>query len=626
MAADETTLRQSIDDAVDRGEAVTAHALLRQLWESAPGPAVAGYVLGRFERIAPSLGVTPLRVVVLRSFTVEPLVPLLRAGAAVAGLDLQVRLGEFNTYAQEILAPSSPVLAEPSDIVILAVQTRDVAPELWRDFADLAPADAEAVVDRVATELSGWLRSLRARTEATVIVHDLELPPWPSQGVLDGQVATSQAAAIRTVNARLRETARSLPGVYVLDWDGLLARHGRLGFHDARRWTTVRMPLPVDKLAVVAEEWLRYVIPASGRVSKCLVCDLDNTLWGGVVGEDGPDGIRLGVDHPGAAFVELQRAILDLHQRGVILAVSSKNNPEDALPVLAEHPHMLLRPRHFSAMRIDWNDKAEGLRAIAHELNIGTDALVLLDDNPVECENVRRQLPEVHVLHLDGDPTGFAERLRRLPVFERLTLSAEDRERGSMYSDQRERAQLERASGSLEDFQRSLRMQVEIAPLTAATLARAAQLTQKTNQFNMTTRRYSEPQMAAFVADPGRRVLTAGVKDRFGDQGIVGLVIVETGEKAWVLDTFLLSCRVIGRAVETVFLATLAEQARAAGAGFLRGSFVSTKKNAPAAGVYEAHGFRQGAEADGAIDWELDLHQATLASPAWIERVLPSGA
>jgi FkbH-like protein len=622
LEADETTLRRMIDEAVDRGEAATALALLGQLWETVPGPALAGYVLGRFERIAHGLNATPLRVVVLRSFTVEPLIPLLRAGAAIAGFDLQVRLGEFNAYAREILDPGVPLLDGASDIVILAVQTRDVAPDLWRDFADLSAVDVTVTVERVAAELQGWLRALRSRTGATLIVHDLELPPWPSQGILDGQVETSQAAAIRAVNTRLRETARSLPGVHVLAWDDLLSRHGRLSFHDPRRWLTVRMPLPADKLAVVAEEWLRHVIPASGRGAKCLVCDLDNTLWGGVVGEDGPEGIRLGVDYPGAAYVELQRAILDLHRRGIILAICSKNNPGDALPVLEEHPHMLLRPRHFSAMRINWDDKAAGLRSIAAELSIGTDSLVLLDDNPVECENVRRQLPEVRVLRLDGDPTSFAERLRRLPVFERLALSAEDRERGRLYASQRERAELQRSAGSLEDFHRSLQMRVEIAPLTPATMARAAQLTQKTNQFNMTTRRYTEQQMAAFASDPRSVVLTAGVKDRFGDQGIVGLVIVETSEVVWMLDTFLLSCRVIGRAVETAFLATIVQEARSAGAVHLRGSFMPTPKNAPAAGVYEAHGFRRRAEEHGTTEWELDLRQATVECPDWIERVL----
>jgi FkbH-like protein len=623
---DENALRAMIDEAVAGGDAATAHALLARLWASAPGPAIAGYVLGRCECIAGSLGLASLRVTVLRSFTVEPLVPLLRAGAAMAGLDVQVRLGDFNAYAREILDPTSSLLTDAGDVVILAVQTRDVAPRLWGDVADLTAADLEAAVSGVATELSDWLRALRARTRATIVVHNLELPPWPSQGVLDGQLPMSQGDAIRAVNARLRETARSLPGVHVLDWDGLLARHGRLGFHDPRRWLTVRMPLPAEKLAVVAEEWLRYLVPVSGRVAKCLVCDLDNTLWGGVVGEDGPDGIRLGVDYPGAAYVELQRAVLDLHRRGVILAVCSKNNQEDALPVLAGHPHMLLRPGHFAAMRIDWNDKAAGLRAIAAELNIGLDSLVLMDDNPVECENVRRQLPEVGVLHLDGDPTSFAERLRRLSCFERLALSTEDRDRGGLYASQRLRAELERASGSLEDFQRSLQMRVEVAPLGAATLARAAQLTQKTNQFNLTTRRYAEAQMAALAADPRRRVLTAAVRDRFGDQGIVGLVIVETSPEVWVLDTFLLSCRVIGRAVETVLLATVAEQARAGGATLLRGHFIPTPKNAPAAGVYETHGFRRTAEVNGTTEWELDLRHSKLACPDWIERVPSPGS
>jgi FkbH-like protein len=619
VANDPASLRPLIDEAVARGDAATARTHLQALWDSAPGPATAGYVLSRFERLGAACPLAPLRVLVLRSFTVEPLVPLLRAAGAVQGFDLQVRLGEFNAYAQEILDPAGAAFADDPQLVFLAVQARDVAPELWRDFADLSPADVERAVERVAGGFAGWLRALRERSGATVVVHDLEVPAWPSQGILDAQSPASQVGAIRAVNARLRETARALRGVHVLDWDGLLARLGRLASHDERRRLTVRMPLSPDALAPVVDEWLRYVVAASGRGSKCLVCDLDNTLWGGIVGEDGVEGIRLGPEYPGAAYVELQRAILDLYQRGVLLAVCSKNNRDDALQALAGHPHMLLRPAHFAAMRIDWTEKVEGLRAIAAELNIGLDSLVLADDNPVECEDVRQRLPEVRVLHFDGDPTGFADRLRRCPWFERLDLTEEDRERGRLYAGQRQRAELEQATGSLEEFYRSLRMRMVLAAATPATLARAAQLTQKTNQFNLTTRRYTEPQVAAFLADPACRVLTAQVEDRFGDNGIVGLVIARAEGDAWALDTFLLSCRVIGRTVETAVLARVAELAREAGAARLRAEFVATKKNAPARDVYAAHGFRRVAGADEAGTWELDLAGPVPAVPDWIE-------
>jgi FkbH-like protein len=274
-------------------------------------------------------------------------------------------------------------------------------------------------------------------------------------------------------------------------------------------------------------------------------------------------------------------------------------------------------------MRIDWNDKVENLRRIADELNIGLDSLALVDDSPVECQSIRQHLPEVRVLCLTGDPAGYADQVRRRPFFERLSLSEEDRQRGPMYASQRQRAELEESSARIGDFYHSLQMKVEFADLTPTTLARAAQLTQKTNQFNLTTRRYSEQEMAAFGSDPAHRVMTARVTDRFGDNGIVGLVIVAIEGQVWSLDTFLLSCRVIGRTVESAFLATLAEQARSVGARYLRGEFIPTKKNAPAADVYARHGFTRVCEEGGTSRWELDLREQTIAPPPWIERILP---
>lgn len=623
MEAEQASLRTQIDEKIARGDATGASDLLAELWQTAAGPSLAPYVLARFEKMAGARTPVPLKVAILRSFTVEPLVPLLRAGGAVGGFDVQVHVGEFNAYAQEILDPGSSLYAFQPGLVFLAVQTQDIVPELWRDVADLAPADLDRLVDRVVKEFSTWLQTLRSRTKATLVVHNLEVPPWPSQGVLDSQIEGSQVSAIRRINARLMELARQSVGVHVLDWDGLLARHGRLEWHDARRWLTVRMPIKADKLTFVAEEWLRYVFPASGRVSKCLVCDLDNTLWGGIIGEDGMEGIRLGVEYPGAAYVALQRAILDLYRRGIILAICSKNNLADAMQVLEGHPHMLLKPSHFAAMRIDWNDKVENLRQIAEELNIGVDSLAIVDDNPVECQNVRQRLPEVRVLCLTGDPMGYAELLRRQPYFERLALSEEDRQRGEMYATQRLRTELEKSSARVEDFYHSLEMKAEFAWLAPATLARAAQLTQKTNQFNMTTRRYSEQELTALSADHAHRVMTIRVTDRFGDNGIVGVLIVGTSGQMWTVDTFLLSCRVIGRTVETAILATLVEQARAVGARSLCGEFIPTKKNAPAAEVYKQHGFQRTGEQGGAARWELDLSQQTIEPPPWIERILP---
>jgi len=265
-------------------------------------------------------------------------------------------------------------------------------------------------------------------------------------------------------------------------------------------------------------------------------------------------------------------------------------------------------------MRINWNSKAQSLREIAQELNIGLDSVAFLDDNPVERQHVREQAPEAIVLELPQDPMGYARAVRDCPWFERLTLSAEDRQRGEYYAAQAERAELERSVTSKEDFYRSLEQVCEIAPVNDATVGRVAQLTQKTNQFNLTTRRYTEQQIAGLQECPGWKVWSLRVKDRYADNGLVGVAISRLDGGVCEIDTFLMSCRVIGRTVETALLAKIAADARESGAEILLGRFIPTKKNAPAAEFYKEHGFQ---ESDEGV-WRLNLRDAGVLVPEWI--------
>ncbi|GIW73799.1 MAG: hypothetical protein KatS3mg103_0321 [Phycisphaerales bacterium] len=540
-------------------------------------------------------------------------------------MNLRVRLGEFNAWTQEILDPASVVYRQPPDAIILAVQTRDVSPALWFQASSMGEQDLVAEADRVADAIIGPLATLRERVRSHIIVHGLDEPVRPSCGVLDSarDRGMTQARAIERVNARLRERASAMDGVYVLDYDGLVARHGRLRWYDEDKFLTVRLPLSAEALLPLAGEWVRYLLPAIGRQAKCLVLDLDNTLWGGVVGEDGPGGIRLGVEHPGAHYRAIQQAALDLYHRGILLAVCSKNNPQDAMEVIAGHPQMILRPEHFAAMRINWTDKAQNLREIAAELNIGLDSLVFLDDNPVERNLVRSLVPEVTVLEPASDrPQDLLRAVVDCPLFERLALSSDDRLRGQMYAQQRQRAELMSSAGSLEEYLRSLEMQAEIGVLDPssepALVERVAQLTQKTNQLNMTTKRYSVQDVRDLIERPDWRLYWVRVADRFGDNGVVGVMFVQTAQQAWEIDTFLMSCRVIGRTVETSMLAALAEHAQQAGASALRGWYRPTKKNPPAEAIYRDHGFvAERSEPDGVL-WRLDLPATTLNQPEWI--------
>jgi FkbH-like protein len=620
-----TEARQEIDRLIAAGETSAAARALADVWQHEASPSAASFVVQRFEQIRSSLKLQPYRVAILRSFTVEPMMPLLRAAAFCAGIDLAVHVSDFNAHVQAIMDAGSTLYGFAPDAVILAVQTRDVAPELWNDFSGLTAGEVQSSSARVSAEFRNWIRVSRNNSQAHLIIHNLEAPDTPSTGLLDAGSANGQSAAISEINRNLRQAAAEHTGVHILDYDSLVARYGRVAWHDERKWLTVRLPIAATHLNHMVREWMRFLHPLTGRIAKALVLDLDNTLWGGVIGEDGMTGIMLNSEYPGAAFQALQRALLDLYRRGILLAICSKNNPEDALEALHRHPGMLLKPEHFAAMRINWGDKSQNLREIAQELNIGIDALAFVDDNPIERQQVRTAIPEVFVVDLPSDPMEFARVIRDCPVFERLTLSTEDQQRGAMYQAQREREQLEQASTSREGFYRSLQQEAEISPLTSANLARIAQLTNKTNQFNLTTRRYSEQQISELASKQGWDCYSIRVRDRFGDNGLVGVAITHHQGDSVEIDTFLLSCRVIGRTVETAFLSFLADRARHKGARQLTGWFLPTKKNAPARNFYSEHGFTPAHQNGNGTLWKLDLSPGTLPAPEWIRLHILNG-
>ena len=617
--------RSEIDSLIAGNQYSDAAQGLARLWRMESSSASAAFAVSRWERLRGKISLTPYRLAILRSFTVEPAVPLLRAMAFDAGVDLSVHVGDFNAFAQEILDPESSLYRFAPQAVILAAQAADLAADLWRENADMPAKAIEDAHKRVSANMVQWITTLRDRRDAALIIHTLEQPIRPALGILECQLQTGASEAIRQINQEISRSARKMRGVYVLDYDELVARHGRIQWHDDRKWLTARMPIAANQLINLSREWWRFLAALTGRTVKVLAVDLDNTLWGGIIGEDGMTGIKLGAESPGAAYQALQRAMLDLARRGILLAICSKNNPDDAMEALEKHPGMLLRRKDFAAIRISWDDKAQGLREIAAELNMGIDSIAFLDDSPFEREQVRAELPEVTILDLPDDPLQYAAVVRDQPVFERLSLSAEDQQRTVFYAQQRERAQVEHSFQSKEDFFRSLQQEAEIAPLSPMTLSRISQLTQKTNQFNVTTRRYAELQIAAFAAQPGSEVLSLRVRDRFGDHGLVGVAITRDEGTACEIDTFLLSCRVIGRTVETALLAHLADSAARRGCKQLIGWFFPTAKNGPASEFYLKHGFELAKQNGQGSMWTFDLTRNRITAPEWIKVTVTNG-
>ena len=554
-----------------------------------------------------SLKFKPLRVALLRSFTLELIEPFIVTACARLALTPQLYFAPYNVIQQEVLDPNSPLHKFDPQIVILAARLHELCPKLIWQFPSLSDQQIEQLSQEALQDMAQVISALAKHSQYQIIVHNFATPAQPAMGVIESQLPNGQRLLIERLNQQLRQLVLEYPNVYILDFNQVRARVGCDRFDDLRGWYLAKSPISSAGLAELAKEYAAFIRPLTSKTKKCLVLDLDNTLWGGIIGEDGLEGIKLGGDYPGNAFAEFQQALLNLYHRGVILAVASKNNKADALEVFQKHPEMILRQEHFASMHINWQDKVQSIRTIAAELNIGTDSMVFMDDSDFECELVRQELPEVLTLKLPGEPAKLRGKLESLDCFDLLAYTAEDRARGRQYRQHAQRSKARAESASLEDFYRSLQIKLLIGPPQPGQLNRIVQMTQKTNQFNLTTRRYQPTDIKAMLDSPDTFVYALRYADRFGDAGLVGLAIVRTRAKDWLIDSLLLSCRVIGRTVEQALLVYLARQARLAGAEQLIGQYIPTAKNALVENFYPSLGFEQIAAHDGPIQFRGNL-------------------
>ncbi len=535
----------------------------------------------------------PLRVAVLRSYTAEPLEPILKLRLLLDGLNPTFWFGGYNQHAQEILDPNSALYAFAPQVVLLLLRIDEILPAFVDDFASLSPAEWEKQLTSLAGSLEGLLERLEESVRAPILVQNLMLAGRSFFGRFDAQQPDGQVYLLQQFNRALSAACSRRRGAFVWDFDALVREKGSESLYDAKQWYVSRNPFRQAAYPAIAGDLMRYLRAVLGPARKCVVLDLDNTLWGGVAGEDGLEGVKLGRTYPGNCYRDFQTELLKLYHRGVILAINSKNNEADAFRIIDDHPDMVLRRRHFAAVRVNWRDKATNLRELASELDIGVDSLIFLDDSPIECELVRQECPECHVVQLPAKPYLLPAIPSALPGLDNLKLTAEDRKKGEMYRTRAARRADEGRHADLDAFLRSLELEVEIQPARAFTIPRIAQLTQKTNQMNMTTRRYTEAQISALAGDEACEVLSVASRDRFGDDGIVGAAILRFDGDECRIDTFLLSCRVIGRGIEQAMLADIAHRAAARNVRTLVGEFIQTAKNRPAAGLYERAGLRK---------------------------------
>jgi FkbH-like protein len=541
----------------------------------------------------------PARIAVLGSGTLDILVDALPVACARHGVAASVVAGEYDQIVQTALDPSATVFTPKPDAIFVQFDHR------WLGFERFAvEGGAEEAVERVATVLAG----LRRSSAAQIIVTNVAAPPGALFGSLDGAVAGTIRRRVAEFNLALGALAAS-HGAAVLDVAGLAEQVGTANWFDPVRWHQYKIPFAADCAALYADALARVIAAGRGKARKCLVLDCDNTLWGGVIGDDGIDAIRIGMGDPeGECFLAIQRMALDYKDRGVILAVCSKNDDHVAVAPFREHEGMALSEGDIAVFQANWTDKASNLEAIARTLNIGVDALVFLDDNAAERAQVRAALPLVAVPELPADPAWYPLYLSSAGYFEALSFSDEDGKRAASYAANAQRAKVLETARDLGSYLDALAMTIAIRPFDPPAYARISQLINKSNQFNLTTRRYSEAEVKAFAEDPALITLQTRLADKFTDFGMIGVVIARPAEGVLEVDSWLMSCRVLGRKVEHAMVNALVEAARAGGFATIRAWYLPTAKNGMVANFFDDLGFSRTVEQeDGVRGYTLDV-------------------
>jgi FkbH-like protein len=539
-----------------------------------------------------------LRLAFVHTVTSELLDPWLELHTSLQGFESHIYHAPFGLGPMEA-EPGSGLHAHKPDVTTLLLTRNDLHPELANPDGNWNADNRGRLSTDIVERLAGVLARYRNAVDGQLLL--CIVPPIlsPALGIFDAQFEFSEQAWWSQTKAAIAERMRrDLPATMLLDLDEVQASVGRKNFFDLRFWYTSLYPFAPCAAQELARRIVAVGTVASTPRAKVIVLDADNTLWGGVVGEDGINGISLSPEHPGNAFMDFQRRLLDYQQRGFILALCSKNNEADVAEVLSEHPHQILRDDHFAAQRVNWQPKPDNLRSLAKELNLGLDSFVFVDDSDYECALVRRELPMVRVVQTPAkevDVPGCLEHLVRLEV---LSLTDEDRQKTQMYAAERKRRGLmsDVHSGNTDILShlRSLEMKMAVRADDSASLKRLSQMTQKTNQFNLTTRRYDEQQIQTFIDDEHCLVTSFSLSDIFGDSGIVGLAIISGLQNGKAeLDTFLMSCRVIGRQAESAFLSTTLNLIRERGAQQIVADFLPTRKNQLAENFLPLHGFNE---------------------------------
>jgi FkbH-like protein len=602
--ADSQDLLDELRSAVADDSAPT-HRVRHALAES-DDPAVlrqAGRVLATLKTAA---DLRPVTVTILATCTVGPFEPLLRASLVAAGTHPAITTADYGTF--ELSLATGEYTA---GLVVCLMDERYYLP---RDWSPVDPAGLAEHLDTRLADLRGLVLGALRRTPATLVLHTIPMPAELRETVISHPARAKFARAWHQLNAAILGLADEDNRITVIDLAGELT-DTPFRARDERLHRYADLPYTDGALLALAKQVARVAQARTGLSRKVLAVDLDNTLWGGVLGEVGVAGLQLGGLYPGNCYQHLQRTVHRLREQGVILVLASKNDATLVDEAMAGHPEMLLRQEDFSVRAVNWSAKAENLRQAADRLNLPTQAFAFLDDSPFERGHVTSELPDIMVIPADGDPAYLVRELLRRGAFDVPALTETDLKRPELYRSRALRTDFSTGFASSEDYLRELGTVVRARPVTEFEVSRVAQLSARTNQFNLTGTRFDEAATTAMSTDPEHLVVSFAVSDRFGDEGIVGAVWIERRGQVWWVLNLVLSCRVFGRGVEFAMADWIVRHARESGAAALAGRYVPGKRNGVANGFWEKAGFTPAGE-DGVFT--VVPAAAPTCLPTWI--------
>lgn len=530
-----------------------------------------------------------------------------------------VTLGGYNQLFQEMIDPQSLTFNESSEICCIFFELKDLLPtEYFSDAMLLQSKEGLDTVKKAIEDFVGMLESVRQRTNAFLLVNDFFSTRLSPYGIADCRQSIYYEKIYALANEALMGGIKNIAHSGILPLNYLIKKYGISNAYDPRLRHLADCRFTDPFMYEIAKGIKSYIRAIRGTIKKVLVLDLDNTLWSGVVGEDGWDGVKIGSDPIGRAFVDFQKAVLELNKRGVILAINSKNNENDALEVFNRREEMILKQQHFALLKINWKDKATNCIEIAKEINIGLDSLVFWDDNPTERLFVQESLEQVEVVQVPEDVSLWADYLRDGSYFDVLQISHEDARRGQMYAENRLRAEAEVKATDIQTFLNSLELKVECRYVCEENIARITSLLGRTNQFNLTTKRYSQKEIECMDSELNCKVMSFSAADKFGSYGIIGVVIIKISEAVCDLDSLLLSCRAMGKGIEDVMIWKVSDLAQKAGVDTIKATYVSTKKNVPIKEFLPDKGFIKTHQNEHGTDYEYDLSTKMIPKPVHV--------